>query len=211
MLNYIEYLNIPTKIAIALVGVFLIMQIIGEILEFKGKVVPEFLKIRKYFTRKKDEKKEVAQTLKDVKRLLNDVDAHYSADNITKRNEWMQWVNDRATVYDSSIGEIGEISKNLTKVTQALKDCTKMTEEMFVQSSRDRIIDFATKVVDEKAMVSREEFNRIFKVYEKYENFLKEHGLTNGEVDIAIHIIKESYEEHMKNHTFIEDVRGYNV
>ena len=57
--------------------------------------------------------------------------------------------------------------------------------------------------------MSREEFNRIFKVHTKYEKFLKERGLTNGEVDIAIRIIEESYKQHMKNHTFIEDLRGY--
>ena len=85
-----------------------------------------------------------------------------------------------------------------------------MTEEMFVQSSRDRIIDFANKASDEKAMVSREEFNRIFKVHKKYEDFLEERGLTNGEVDIAYRIIQDSYEGHMRNHTFVEDIRGYN-
>ena len=211
MLNYIEYLNLPSKVVLVLVSIFFVLQIIGELLEFKGKIVPEFLKIRKYFTRKRNERKEVTQTLKEVKQLLNDVNVHYSADNIAKRDGWMQWVNDRAKVYDSSIGEIGEISKNLTNVTQALKDCTKLTEKMFVQNSRDRIIDFAAKVANEDSVVSREEFNRILKVYEKYENFLEEHEMTNGEVDIAHRIIEESYEQHMKNHTFLEDIRGYNV
>lgn len=210
MLGYLEYLNLPTKIVIAVVGLLVIMQVIGEILEFKGKIVPEFMKIRKYFARKKEEKNEQSQTLKDVKQLLNDVNVHYSADNIAKRDSWIQWVNERAAVYDNSIVEVGKISKELTDVTQALKDCTKMTEEMFVQSSRDRIIDFAAKVANEKTPVSREEFNRILKVYDRYEEFIKEHGLTNGEVDIAHQIINESYESRMKNHTFIEDIRGYN-
>jgi len=80
---------------------------------------------------------------------------------------------------------------------------------MFIQSSRDRIIDFAAKVVDENAPVSREEFNRIFKVYTKYEKFLEDHDMTNGEIDIAYRIINESYEKHMRNHSFIEDIRGY--
>lgn len=67
MLNYIEYLNIPVKIALVLVVIFFSIQIIGEFLEFKGKVVPEFLKIRKWFARKKNEKTEAAQTLKMFK------------------------------------------------------------------------------------------------------------------------------------------------
>lgn len=206
MIGYLEYLDVPVKIGLIIIGCFVVMQIIGELLEFKGKVVPEFLKVRKFFSRRKAEKKETAQTLKEVKKLLSEVNAHYSEDNIAKRNSWMEWVNERAAAYDESIVEI---SKNLSDVTQALKDNTKLTEEMFIQSSRDRIIDFATKVADEKSPVSREEFNRIFKVYEKYERFLEEHGMTNGEVDIAYRIIKESYEQHMRNHSFIEDVRGY--
>ena len=56
MLSYIEYLGLPSTIAIGLVIVFFALQIIGEILEFKGKAVPEFLKVRKYFARKKEER-----------------------------------------------------------------------------------------------------------------------------------------------------------
>lgn len=206
MLNYIEYLNIPVKVALILVIVFFSMQIIGEFLEFKGKVVPEIFKIRKWISRKKNEKAEAAQTLKDVQVLLNDVNNHYSTDNIEKRNGWMQWVDNRADIYDESITQLRDA---LGEITQALKDNTKLTEEIFIQSSRDRIIDFATKVADEKSIVSREEFNRIFKVYTKYEKYLEEHELTNGEVDIAHRIIQESYEQRMRNQYFMEDIRGY--
>ena len=107
MLGYIEYLNIPTKIAIILVILFFVLQIIGELLEFKGKVVPEFLKIRKYFIRKKkerqalskmtdllDEYQQMSNTLIEVNRLLNDIDKHYSTDNIAMRDNWMREVNE---------------------------------------------------------------------------------------------------------------------
>jgi len=204
MIPYIEYLNMPTKVAIALVGLFLAMNIVGELLEFKGKIVPEFVKIRKYFARKKKEREDFMKAAQ----LLSEVNMHYNADNIAKRDKWMDWVNERAEVYDKSIIEI---KQDFSNVAEALMANTKMTEEMFVQSSRDRIIDFAAKAGNENSMVSREEFNRIFKVYEKYEKFLEDHGLTNGEIDISYQIIRESYEKHMKNHTFIEDIRGYSV
>lgn len=205
MINYLEYLNVPSKIGLAIVACFLVMQIIGEFLEFKGKVVPEFLKIRKFFSRRKAERVEEKQTLQQVKRLLNDVNAHYSEDNISKRNSWMQWVNDRAEVYDKSI--VG-ITQSLADVTSALNANTKLTEEMFVQSSRDRIIDFSYRAADHDKPVSREEFNRIFKVYDKYEKFLEDHHMTNGEIDIVYGIIKKAYEHRMENHTFIEDDHG---
>lgn len=206
MIGYLEYLDAPVKVGLVIVGGFLVMQIIGEFLEFKGKVVPEFLKVRKFFSRRKQEKNETAQTLREVKQLLSEVNAHYSEDNITKRNSWMNWVNERAVVYDNSIVDI---TKNLADVTQALKDNTKLTEEIFIQSSRDRIIAFSTKVADENALVSMEEFNRIFKIYNDYENYLHDHNLTNGEVEIAHRIIEEAYELRLKTRSFTEYIRGY--
>ena len=190
-----------------IVGIILVANLVGELLELKGKVVPEFMKIRKYFKRKKAEKQENAKTLADVKKLLSEVNAHYSADNITKRDAWMQWVNSRADVYDDSILEIKD---KLALVTDALKDNSKLTEEIFVQSSRDRIIDFGLLVADGDKIISREQFHRIFKVHEDYDSFLKKRGLTNGETDIAMRVIEDSYATHMREHTFLEDVRGYN-
>lgn len=207
MLGYLEYLKLPAAVAGAIVGILLVANLVGELLELKGKVVPEFMKLRKYWKRKREEKREQAETLKEVKKLLADVNGHYSADNISKRDAWMGWVNSRAEIYDNSIVEIKD---NLALVTAALQDNSKLTEELFVQSSRDRIIDFGILVADGEKIISREQFHRIFKVHEDYEKFLKKRGLKNGETDIAMRVIKESYATHMREHTFLEDVRGYN-
>lgn len=192
----------PQKIGAVIILLFVITQIVGELLELKGKVVPEFIKIRKYFIRKKNEKIQMNQTLQQVQSLLSDVNNHYSEDNITKRNEWMQWVNERAQVYDASVVE-------LTALKDALASNNELTLDLYININRNRIIDFASKIANENVMVSREEFNRIFKTYTEYEEILEKYGKTNGEVEIAMTIIKDSYTNHMKNHTFIEDVRGY--
>ena len=202
----IEFLGIPTTIAIILVGLLLITQIIGEISELLGKTVPEILKMRKFFKRKKQEKEETTETLKEVKQLLSDVNKHYSDDNITKRDNWMKGVDNRVITCGS---QMADLKNTLLQVTQALNTNTKMTEEMFVQNSRDRIIDFATKVGDENSLVSREEFNRIFKVYHRYEEFLTERGLTNGEIDVAYKIINDAYAYRLTHQSFLENVRGY--
>ena len=192
----------PTKIGIAIVLFLIIANLIGELLELKGKVAPEYIKMRKYLKRKKDEKIQRDKTLKQVQKLLKDVNAHYSKDNIEKRNEWMQWVNDRAQVYDSAVLE-------LTALKDALAANNELTLDLYINVNRNRIIDFASKITNDNIAVSREEFNRIFKIYADYENILEKYHKTNGEVDIAIRIIEESYEHHMKNHSFIEDIRGY--
>ena len=74
---------------------------------------------------------------------------------------------------------------------------------------RTAIIDFAARVVDENVPVTHEQFNRAFKLHKDYEAIIKANNMTNGEIDIAYRIIQESYENHLRNHTFIEDVRGY--
>ena len=193
----------PTKIGVIIILFFVVSNIIGEVLELFGKIVPEYIKIRKYFTRKKNEKKELNQTLRQVKTLLNDVNVHYSEDNITKRNKWMEWVNNRAVVYDDSIVEI---KQTFSDVVKALNENTKMTEDMFIENSRDRIIDFADKASDYSIVLSHEQFRRIFRVYECYEKFLEERYRTNGEVNIAYEMIQDGYKYRTQNHCFAEDV-----
>jgi KaiC/GvpD/RAD55 family RecA-like ATPase len=202
MISYIEYLNVPATLSLLLIGVFLVIQIVGEILEFKGQVVPEFVKVRKYFARKKQERKtvhEMSATIHEVKTLLGNVESHYSKDNIAKRDSWMRWVNDRAEVYDKSIAVLKEgLDKN-----------NEITMSLYVESKRSSIISFASYCVCPDNPVTREQFKRVFRIYSEYEDIIRNNGLTNGEVDIAIRIIREAYENNLRNHSFVEDVRGY--
>lgn len=195
MLTYMEYLEIPTMIIIVFVAVFLVIQVVGELLEFKGKVVPEFCKIRKYFARKKQEREIIQQmpeALKEIKDMFNDFSAHYSEDNIMKRDKWIDNVNKRIEAND-------EITKKLDEKLDTL----------LIENKRNEIIDFASRVGNPNVPVTREYFDRIFKTYKEYEDLIEETGRTNGEVDISYKIIRESYESHTRNHTFVEDARGW--
>lgn len=205
MITYIEYLGIPGTIATGIVAVFFLMQIVGLILDIKGKAVPMVMNTFGYFKKRKQKELEREATLKEVQESLKKFDAHYSADNIEKRDTWMAWVNNQAGVYTK---DIGDLKDEMGKVTKALEDNTLITEEMFIQTSRDRIIDFASKVGSGNTPVSREEYNRIFKVYERYEDFLKQRNLPNGEVAVNYQIILKSYEKHTIEHTFAEDMQN---
>lgn len=220
MLNYIEYLHTPTKIAVILVGVFLITQVIGELLEFKGKVVPEFLKIRKFFARKKRERKalssitglldeysQMSKTIVDTQNLLSEVNKHYSEDNITMRNDWIESVN-KYIKYDEKKRD--EQDKLMRELNEKLDKNNADTLSLLIDNKRNTIINFAQCVIDDKYLVTREQFERIFKLYKEYEDIITENGLTNGEIDIAYRIITEAYEKHMKTHSFVEDIRNYN-
>ena len=139
------------------------------------------------------------KTIDLVQLTLDDLNQHYSTDNIRMRDEWMRLVNSKLEQYDKSISELGvKLDKNNSD-----------TLSILIDSKRNAIISFASLVIDESKPVTREQFNRIFKVHQEYESIIESNGMTNGEVDIALSIIKESYEKYMRNHTFVEDARGY--
>lgn len=202
MLNYIEYLNVPSQIAIALIAVLFVLQLIGEFLNFKGKAVPEIMSIRKYFARKKSERKiikELPDTIQDLKNIVNNINKHYSSNNISMRDKWIDSVNKKFNMEDKLVRDLYK------KIDEANKDIVSI----LVDNKRDTIIDFASRVSNSGVLVTKEQFNRIFKLYKEYEDLVSKNGITNGEVDIAYRIIVESYEEHLSNHTFIEDTRGW--
>lgn len=251
MHNYIEFFlnSMPTKIVIVLMLLFGILQGIGEVLEFKGKVVPEIMKIRKIFKRKKEERTAISQmpeminehkqlmkdthqmmidykqliecnkqltkgnsimseTIIETNRLLKDIDKHYSADNISMRDNWMREVNEHIAESNQRRNKQNEA---INALSEKLDKNNADTLSILIDNKRNYIIDFATKKADINVPATREEYKRFFKVYSEYEKIIEENGMTNGEVEIAHRMTVESYEERTKHHAFIEDVRGYNI
>ena len=200
MLGYLEYLKMPATIGAIIIGLLLVMQIIGEIIEFKGKTAPEFMKWRKYFKRKREERKalkDLPVKIQEFNETLSKFNKHYSPENIKKRNDWMKHIDDKEEIYDT---EIDKLSKLLAKVNQTVVDIQ-------IDNKRSQIIDFASMVSDENVPVTREQFNRILKMYNDYERIISENNMTNGEIEIAYSIIVKAYKKHMENHSFVEDMQ----
>ena len=190
----------PATIGIIIIGLFLVMQIIGEIIEFKGKTAPEFIKCRKYFKRKRKERqalKELPIKIQEFNETLSQFNKHYSSENIKKRNDWMKHIDDKEELYDT---EIDKLSQLLAKVNQTVVDIQ-------IDNKRSQIISFASMVSDENVPVTREQFNRILKMYNDYERIISENNMTNGEIEIAYSIIVKAYKKHMENHSFVEDMQ----
>lgn len=198
MVSYIEYLNVPSKIAIAIVALFLVTQVVGEVLEFCGIVVPEFVKIRKKIIRARKDKeilRNVPVMVGGIQEKLDEFMQYYKPELIAKRNEWMDFVN--KTIKDNEDG--------IRNLSEKLEKNNKDTLDLLVDMKRNAIINFASVAIDKERPVTREQFHRIFKIYEEYEHIIEENGLTNGEVDIAYKIINKAYELHMLEHSFVED------
>jgi len=210
MLEYIEflnnYINIPAKLIAGVIVLLLCMQVIGELLELCGKAAPGVMKLRKRMADKKHEQeelrtllKEATTALKEDKALFDKIGEHYHEDNIAKRDGWMQSVNEGISANKADIRAFNEKLEEIYKIS--MKD--------HIESMRSIILNFANRVSDKNADITHEEFRRAFTAHEDYEAFLKDHGLTNGQVDVAYRVISEGYAERLRNHEFLEDIRGY--
>ena len=200
MLAYLEYLKVPVTWGGIIVAFLVVTNLLGELLELAGKVAPEFLKMRKYFARKKQERETLAElptTLAEVKKSLAEMNAHYSADNITKRDRWMQSVDSKQERDHKWIESLSEILSQIQATVLSIR----------IENMRSEIISFSSIVIDPDTPVTRDQFDRILRLHADYEKILKENDMTNGETTIAMHIITEAYEDRMRRHAFFEDVR----
>jgi hypothetical protein len=179
LLKGIEYLGIPATIAIILVGMFLIFQIIGEIVEVSGKAVPEFLKVRKYFSRKKKEKEENKKMIKECKELLSEFNSHYDKDNITKRNDWMNGVNKSVENNDQFIqkldSKIDKLLENNANLQTQLDQVKSNVLENEADRLRSELFDCGNRC-RRHIRLHPEEMEHIRVVFNKYSNVLHQNG-----------------------------------
>lgn len=200
-IDALKYLGTPMIVIACLLGLLFVLNVIGSILDFKGKVWPEIVNFRRWRRRKREEKGKQEALLADVKTALDEMKVHYSPEKIAERDAWMDWVNGRTKVYDAAL-------EDLLSMQDKLKENNEITLNLYINTNRHRILDFARMVADDDALVSQEEFNRIYTVNEEYHQILNKYHEQNGEVDKAMKLIDEAYNYRLKHRSFIEDIRG---
>ena len=68
-------------------------------------------------------------------------------------------------------------------------------------------MSFAEKAADDDYLLSREQFARIERIYNEYEDFLKARNRENGEVDVAWEVIQEGRKHRIVHRCFTEDIK----
>lgn len=179
LLKGIEYLGVPATLAVVVVGLFIIFQIIGEIIEFSGKVAPEFLKVRKYFSRKRREKEETNKTIKECKELLAEFNSHYDEDNITKRDKWMNKVDTSVKNSDTFMqtldGKIDQLLSYNANLQAQLDQVKSNVLENEADRLRSELFDCGNRC-RRNIRLHPEEMDHIRDVYKKYSNVLHQNG-----------------------------------
>ena len=179
LLKAVEFLGMPTTVAITLVVLLLITQIIGELAELMGKTVPEILKIRKYFTRRRQEKEQTTKMLKECQALLSDFNSHYNKDNIAKRNQWMTNISTNVQTNDQLIQALDAKMDKLLVSNDNLQTQLTQVKTNVLENEADRL---RSELFDcgnrcrRNIRLHPEEMEHIRVVFHKYSTVLHQNG-----------------------------------
>lgn len=122
---------------------------------------------------------------------------------------WMRKRREDHELLVATAGNLKELQqKHKEDVNQSIRhddmirhDLEKLTS-MFIDKSVDdmrwEIINFASNVSDGKPC-NKDSYKHCLHIYEKYEKIIEENGLTNGEVELSMEIINQSYKDKLKN------------
>ncbi len=96
--------------------------------------------------------------------------------------------------------EVEDTKQSIRHDEQIRRDLAKLTE-MFIDKEiedlRWEILNFASALANGQ-QYGEESFSHIFKIHEKYEKIIKNHEMTNGQVDVSMEFVNESYKEKLK-------------
>lgn len=90
-----------------------------------------------------------------------------------------------------------EIRKDIIEIRQDIKNLTDMFTNNEIEEMRWKINNFANQISDGKRC-NKDSYKHILRTYERYEKILQENGLENGEVEISMELINESYKQKLK-------------
>lgn len=126
-----------------------------------------------------------------------------------KKNNKEESVDDRIKrLEDHDVKQyerLGKIEDTLSKITDAIKNQQEIVADIKIDAMRREILDFASCCGDKKRRATREQYAYILRTYDKYEEFLKKVGRTNGEAELSIKIIQKEYERNLLNNNFVDD------
>jgi len=84
------------------------------------------------------------------------------------------------------------------EISGDIKNLTTLFVEKQINDYRWEIINLADKISNGK-VVSKECYKHAISTYERYEKIIEQQGLMNGEVEISIQIINDSYKQKLKD------------
>ena len=133
-----------------------------------------------------------------------------------EKREYMEKVNEQIsllmqreesmeTKHSTDVGQleevVGGVKESITEVQKQIIALSNKIEQMElnkqIKELRWDIINFASDL-PRREVIPLEQYNIIFNDIKEYERIIEEHGLTNGQVDSSVHVIKKRYEHDLE-------------
>lgn len=130
---------------------------------------------------------------KDEKEFRRNLERHMTEsekDRKALHSEMKQYSDNRVKDREQSLRIQKELNSSIDKLTSMFLD--KEIDDM-----RWEILNFCSALSNGRKY-NRESYDHVFRVYEKYENILKENEMENGLVEESIGYIREVYREGLK-------------
>ena len=107
-------------------------------------------------------------------------------------------VNDLKELHNKHEEDTKQSIRHDEIIREDLSKLTQLFIEKQIDDIRYEILDFSSALSSGR-QYSKEQFDHIIKIHEKYEKILKENGLENGQVTVSMQVIMEIYKEKLKN------------
>ena len=88
--------------------------------------------------------------------------------------------------------------RNDKMIKEDLEKLTLIIQDKNINDWRYEILDMASAISSGRKY-SKEQYEHVIDIYGRYEDLLKSLGRTNGQVDVSMEVIMESYKEKLKN------------
>lgn len=109
----------------------------------------------------------------------------------------IQTVNKLTALQEKQEKDVRESDRHDEEMRSDIKKLTDMFIDKEINDMRWEINNFATKVSEGKPC-NKDSYKHCIHTWEKYEKLLEENGLENGEVEISMNVIRESYQQKLK-------------
>lgn len=102
-------------------------------------------------------------------------------------------------------GVVGEVRESFTELQNQISALSNKIEQMelnkTIKKLRWDIINFASDL-PRRENIPLEQYNIIFNDIKEYEKIIEDNGLTNGQVESSVHVIKKRYEHDLEAGVF---------
>lgn len=153
----------------------------------KTDVVNQNLELKNMLTGFMDEMRQsISENHQEIQHFY-DKQLEFKGESIDREQRLNNRINGMAEKDDSRDALIENIGKSLDHLTEMFIDKE-------INDYRWEIINFASNVAAGKPC-TKDAYIHCFKTYEKYEKVLEENNLENGEVEISMEVVNESYKK----------------